>query len=119
MENIRRFGELAKLFVESGTITLTSFISPFISDRARARALLAEGDFIEVFCDSSLDVCESRDVKGLYAKARAGEIPTFTGISSPYEVPENPEIVAETGRLSLQECVDQVIAYLLETKIIS
>jgi len=118
VENIRRVGELAKLFVESGTITLTSFISPFISDRARARALLAEGDFIEVFCDSPLDVCESRDVKGLYAKARAGDIPAFTGISSPYETPEDPEIVAETGKLPLQKCVAQVVEYLIETKII-
>jgi len=119
VENIRRVGEVAKLFVESGTLTLTAFISPFRSDREKVRALLAEGDFIEVYCRTSLEVCESRDVKGLYAKARAGEIPAFTGISSPYEEPEHPEIVADTGSLDLQACVDQVVAELVSRKIIS
>jgi len=118
VENIRRVGEVAKLFVEAGLLTLTAFISPFRSDRARVRALLGDGDFIEVYCRTSLDVCESRDVKGLYAKARAGEIPAFTGISSPYEEPESPEIVADTGSLPLQECVDQVINYLTQSGII-
>ncbi|MDQ6981429.1 MAG: adenylyl-sulfate kinase [Mariprofundus sp.] len=119
VENIRRIGEVAKLFVESGTLTLTAFISPFRSDRAKVRSLLDDDDFIEVYCRTSLDVCESRDVKGLYAKARAGEIPAFTGISSPYEEPENPEIVADTGTLPLQECVHQVISYLVDQGIIS
>ena len=118
VENIRRVGEVAKLFVESGCLTLTAFISPFRSDRAKVRALLDEGDFIEVYCRTSLDVCEARDVKGLYAKARAGEIPAFTGISSPYEEPENPEIIADTGSLDLEQCVDQVIAHLQESEII-
>ncbi|ATX79647.1 adenylylsulfate kinase [Mariprofundus aestuarium] len=119
VENIRRVGEVAKLFVESGTLTLTAFISPFRSDREKVRALLAEGDFIEVYCRTSLEVCESRDVKGLYAKARAGEIPAFTGISSPYEEPEHPEIIADTGSLDLEVCVDQVVAELVSRKIIS
>ncbi len=118
VENIRRIGEVGKLFVEAGLLTLTAFISPFRSDRARARALLDEGDFVEVYCKTPLEVCESRDVKGLYAKARAGEIPAFTGVSSPYEEPEDPEIVVETGSLQLAECVDQVIGYLAEKKII-
>ena len=118
IENIRRVGEVAKLFVESGTLTLTAFISPFRSDRAKVRSLLDEGDFIEVYCRTSLDVCESRDVKGLYAKARAGEIPAFTGISSPYEEPENPEIVADTGTLPLDQCVDQVINHLKQSGVI-
>ncbi|ATX82019.1 adenylylsulfate kinase [Mariprofundus ferrinatatus] len=118
VENIRRVGEVTRLFVEAGLITLTAFISPFRSDRAKVRALLAEGDFIEVYCRTPLEVCESRDVKGLYAKARAGDIPAFTGISSPYEEPENPEIIAETGTLELDECVDHVISYLREQCII-
>ena len=118
VENIRRIGEVSRLFVEAGVLTLTAFISPFRSDRARARALLNDGDFIEVYCKTALEICESRDVKGLYAKARAGEIPAFTGISSPYEEPENPEIVVETGALPLDECVNQVIDYLIRHRLI-
>jgi len=118
VENIRRVGEVAKLFVESGLITLTAFISPFRSDRARVRSLLHQGDFIEVYCNTPLEVCESRDVKGLYAKARAGDIPAFTGISSPYEAPEAAEIVANTGTEPLQSCVDQVIKRLRESGVI-
>lgn len=118
IENIRRVGEVTKLFVEAGTITLSAFISPFRSDRAKVRALLCEGDFIEVYCKTALEVCESRDVKGLYAKARAGEIAAFTGISSPYEEPEHAEIVAETGARPLELCVEQVISYLVEKGII-
>ncbi|GAV21447.1 adenylylsulfate kinase [Mariprofundus micogutta] len=114
VENIRRVGEVAKLFVEAGMLTLTAFISPFRSDRAKVRSLLGDGDFVEVYCRTPLEVCESRDVKGLYAKARAGEIPAFTGISSPYEEPESPEIIADTGTLPLDQCVDQVIIYLLD-----
>ncbi len=115
VENIRRIGEVAKLLVDAGIITLTAFISPFKADRQRARDLVAKGDFIEVYCRCDLSVCEERDVKGLYKKARAGEIPEFTGISSPYEEPENPEIIVDTDKHSLQECADQVIRY-LETK---
>lgn len=118
-ENIRRISEVAKLFVDSGTITLTAFISPLREDRERARSLLAEGDFIEIFCDAGLSVCEQRDVKGLYQRARRGEIPHFTGISSPYENPEHAEIVVRTGEHSIDECVDQVLRYLVTNKDLS
>ena len=118
VENIRRIGEVAKLFLDAGVITLTAFVSPFRSDRARARSLVAPGDFIEIHCAADLAVCEQRDTKGLYAKARAGEIPHFTGISSPYEEPEQPELRVETGSQSLDDCVDQVIAHLQEQGII-
>ena len=102
-ENIRRIGEMTRLFVEAGTIALTAFISPFHQDRAKVRELMPEGDFIEVYCDCSLEVCETRDVKGLYAKARAGLIKNYTGISSPYEVPEAPEITVHTDSQSIAE----------------
>ncbi len=111
-ENIRRIGEMAKLFLETGVIALTAFISPFRADRQRVRALVPEGDFIEIYCKCSLYVCEGRDVKGLYKRARAGEIKDFTGISSPYEEPENAEVVVNTGENDLNDCVDQVIEYL-------
>lgn len=117
-ENIRRIGEIAKLFLESGSIVLTAFISPFRADREIARNVAPHGDFFEIYCDASLDVCESRDVKGLYAKARAGEIPHFTGISSPYESPNKPELVVNTGEYSVEQCVDQVINVLIEHGII-
>ncbi len=117
-ENIRRIGEVAKLFTDAGTIALTAFISPFRSDRDAVRELVPEGDFIEVFCKCSLDVCEERDPKGLYKKARAGEIPEFTGISSPYEEPLNPEITVETDTQSLEESVEQVLSVLRERGII-
>lgn len=117
-ENIRRIGEMSKLFIEAGVIALTAFISPFRADRARVRALVPEGDFIEVYCQASLDVCERRDVKGLYAKARQGIIKDFTGISSPYEAPENPELVIDTGNLSLEQCVQQVMQYLMDHNIV-
>ena len=113
-ENIRRIGEVAKLFLDAGVITLTAFVSPFQADRAQARALVAEGDFIEIYCAADLAVCEGRDPKGLYAKARAGVIKDFTGISSPYEQPEAPELIIDTGRQSLQESVSQVIEYLVD-----
>lgn len=113
VENIRRVGEISKLMVDAGVIVMSAFISPFRSDRRRARDIMGEGDFIEVHCHADLSVCESRDVKGLYARARKGEIPHFTGISSPYEVPENPEIAVDTGAKPLVECVDQVIDYLI------
>ncbi len=110
-ENIRRIGEASKLFVDAGVMVLTAFISPFRSDRSRVRELLGD-DFIEIYCDSSIEVCESRDVKGLYARARKGEIKDFTGISSPYEAPESAELVVKTGLLSLEASVKQVIDYL-------
>jgi len=103
-ENIRRVSEVAKLFLDSGAIAITAFISPFREDRDKARALVSEGDFFEIFCDSPLDVCEERDVKGHYKRARAGEIDEFTGVSSPYEPPENPEIRLDTANLSIDEC---------------
>lgn len=117
-ENIRRIGEVAKLFTDSGVMALTAFISPFRSDRDAVRALGEEGDFIEVYCKCDLDVCEERDVKGLYKKARAGEIPEFTGINSPYEEPLNPEIFIDTAAQSIEECVEQVINILTERNII-
>ena len=109
IENIRRVGEIAKLFMEAGLIVLTAFISPFRSDRERVRGMVEHGDFVEIYCNSSLEICESRDVKGMYKKARAGQISEFTGISSPYEVPEKPELVVDTGVLELDVCVSQVI----------
>ncbi len=111
-ENIRRIGELGKLFIDAGGIALTAFISPFRRDRERVRASVAPGDFIEVFCHAPLNVCEQRDVKGLYRKARQGEISEFTGISSPYEIPDNPEIIAMTGEHGVGECAGQIIEYL-------
>ena len=118
-ENIRRVGEMAKLFLEAGVISLTAFISPFRKDRERVRSLVPHGDFLEVYCKCGLEVCESRDVKGLYKRARAGEIKDFTGISSPYEEPEDAEIVVETGRLTLDKSVDKVLSVLLERGVIT
>lgn len=112
VENIRRVGELAKLLVEAGTITLTAFISPFRMDRERVRGLLPHGDFLEIFCNASLEVCEQRDVKGMYRRARKGEIENFTGVSSPYEAPENPELTVDTGRKSLDKCVSVILEFL-------
>ena len=109
IENIRRVGELAKLFMEAGVIVLTAFISPFRSDRERVRGMVEHGDFMEIYCDSSIEVCETRDVKGLYKKARAGQITEFTGITSPYEQPENPELTVNTGAAELADCVAQVL----------
>lgn len=113
IENIRRIGEVAGLFRDAGVINLTAFISPYCQDRDMARALAGDGDFIEVFVDAPLDICESRDPKGLYAKARAGNIPNFTGISAPYEAPENPEIHVHTEAGTLATCVDRVVEYLV------
>ncbi|EAU75030.1 adenylyl-sulfate kinase [Synechococcus sp. RS9916] len=117
-ENIRRIGEVAKLFLDSGVIVLTAFVSPFRADRDKARALVDDGDFIEVFCSADLGVCEERDTKGLYAKARAGEIKEFTGISSPYEAPESPELSVDTGAAALDACVEQVVNALIERGVI-
>ena len=118
VENIRRIGEVSKLFLDAGIITLTAFISPFKSDRSLVRKLFEEGDFLEVFIDSSLEVCELRDPKGMYAKARNGEIKNFTGISSPYENPENPEIHVINNNISLDEAADQIINYLVQNNYI-
>jgi adenylylsulfate kinase len=114
-ENIRRIGEMSKLIIEAGVIALTAFISPFREDRRRVRALVAPGDFVEIYCRADLAVCERRDVKGLYQRARAGEIPDFTGISSPYEEPEQPELMVDTGSDALAACVEQVLGYLQQT----
>ena len=111
-ENIRRIGELSKLMIESGVITMTAFISPFREDRRRVRGLMPHGDFVEIYCKCDIGVCEGRDVKGLYKKARAGDITDFTGISSPYDEPENPELVVNTGAQSLEASVDTVVAFL-------
>ena len=118
-ENIRRIGEVSLLMVESGVIVLTAFISPFIEDRKIVRELASAGEFIEVYCNAPLDVCEARDVKGVYKKARAGEISDFTGISSPYEIPDNPEIILDTGNQTIDDSVDSIISYLNERQIIS
>ncbi|MCA8943105.1 MAG: adenylyl-sulfate kinase [Planctomycetes bacterium] len=107
-ENIRRIGEVAALFVDAGAIVLSAFISPYRSDRALARSKCPDGRFLEVFVDTPLEVCERRDPKGLYAKARAGEIAEFTGISAPYETPDSPEITIRTGEHELAECVKQI-----------
>lgn len=112
VENIRRIGETAKLFIEAGVITLAAFISPFRVDRERVRSILPDGDYIEIFCSCPLSVCEEKDVKGLYKKARAGEINNFTGISSPYENPEAPDLIVETHLLTLDECVEKVLCLL-------
>jgi adenylylsulfate kinase len=117
-ENIRRIGEVAKLFAQTGLITMTAFISPYRKDRDRARSLLKEGEFIEVFVKVSVEEAENRDPKGLYKKARAGEIKEFTGISAPYEEPLQPEIVIDTDELDLEESKNMVIRYLEEKNII-
>ncbi|MEZ8644871.1 adenylyl-sulfate kinase [Vibrio cyclitrophicus] len=114
VENIRRIGEVAKLFVDSGTIVLTAFISPFIADREQARALLLHGQFLEVFIDTPLSVCEQRDPKGLYKKARAGEIKHFTGIHSTYEAPLNADIHVETEGRSIEACAEVVVNQLAD-----
>jgi len=119
IENIRRISEVAKLFVDAGLIVSTAFISPFASDRTQARSIVNEGEFVEVFIDTPLDVCESRDPKGLYKKARAGEIPNFTGISSSFDVPENPEIHVKTAEQTIEQSADQIVDYLIKNQIIN
>ena len=117
-ENIRRIGEVAKLFLDAGVIVLTAFVSPFRADRDKARDLVEAGDFFEIFCAADLDVCESRDPKGLYAKARSGAIKEFTGISSPYEAPNTPELKIDTGAQDLAESVNVVIKALQDKGVI-
>ncbi len=114
-ENIRRIGSVAKLFCDAGIIVITAFISPYRADRDRARATVDEGDFVEIFVDAPLEVCEARDPKGLYKKARAGQIKGYTGIDDPYEPPENPEIVLESGSKTPEQLADEVIDYLKKT----
>ena len=118
-ENIRRIGEMEKLFLEAGVIAMTAFISPFRTDRERVRALVSENDFIEIFCDSPLAVCEERDVKGLYKRARTGEIKNYTGISSPYEAPEHPDLTLDTAGDSVETNVEKVLNFLEERHIFS
>lgn len=118
VENIRRIGEMAKLFADAGLIVLSAFISPFRADRKMVRDLLAEGEFVEIHMSTPLSVCEQRDPKGLYKKARQGEIKNFTGIDSSYEAPESPEITLDTAECDVETCADKVIAYLKQNHII-
>jgi len=117
-ENIRRISEVANLFSDSGTLTLTAFISPFIEDRDIARNIIGE-NFIEVWVKANLEICEERDPKGLYKKARAGEIKNFTGIDSPYESPMNPELIIETDKLDIEQSIDSIIDYLKQKNILN
>jgi adenylylsulfate kinase len=119
VENIRRIGEVAKLFLEAGVITLTAFISPYRADREKVRRLMPDGDFVEIYCHCPIEVCEQRDVKGLYAKAKQGLIADFTGVSSPYEAPESPELSLDTGSLSLDSCVSKVLDLLHQRSVIA
>lgn len=117
-ENIRRIGEVAKLFADAGVVAITAFISPYRKDRDAVRNLVNDGEFIEVYVKCPIDVCEQRDPKGLYKKAKAGEIKEFTGISAPYEEPINPEIVIDTSELDVEQSVNKILSYLREQKII-
>ena len=118
-ENIRRIGEVAHLFAQAGVIVMTAFISPYLADRELARKLNPEGEFIEIYCRCSLEECERRDTKGLYKKARAGEVKEFTGISAPYEEPAQPELILDTDKESLKESAGKVLAYLEKQGIIA
>jgi len=111
-ENIRRIGEVSKLFTDTGVIVLTAFISPYREDRDQVREIMADGDFLEVHVSADVETCESRDVKGLYKKARSGEIPNFTGISAPYEAPEKAELVVDSGAQTVEESVAQILGFL-------
>ena len=118
-ENIRRISEVSKLMLESGLIVMTAFISPINKDRIEARKLISNDDFIEIYCKASLETCETRDVKGLYKRARAGEIKNYTGIDSPYEVPENPELTIDTDNQSLDGSVSTILKFLESNEIIN
>ena len=118
-ENIRRISEVSKLMLESSLIVMTAFISPFYKDRDEVRKLISNDDFIEIYCKASLETCESRDVKGLYKRARAGEITNYTGIDSPYEVPENPELTIDTDNQSLEGSVATILNFLESSGIIN
>ena len=117
-ENIRRIGEISKLMMEAGFIIMTAFISPFREDRIAARNLIPKGDFIEIYCKASLETCEARDVKGLYKRARAGEIKNYTGINSPYEVPENADLIIDTEQETIEDSVSIIISFLKKKTII-
>ena len=117
-ENIRRIGEVANLFMNAGIVTITAFVSPFRSDREKVRKIIGK-DFVEIFCAANIDICETRDTKGLYKKARLGEIKDFTGISSPYEIPNDPEIIVETGALDINSSVRQIMKYLNEKDLLN
>jgi len=114
-ENIRRIGEVTKLMMEAGLIIMTAFISPFREDRIAVRNLISDGDFIEIYCKASLETCEARDLKGLYKRARLGEIKNYTGINSPYELPDNPELIIDIDKESLEESVSKIVSF-LQTK---
>lgn len=118
-ENIRRIGEVAKLMLESGLIVMTAFISPFREDRVAVRNLISNSDFIEIYCKASLKTCEARDIKGLYKRARAGEIKNYTGIDSPYEAPDNPELIIDTDKETLDESVSKIYSFLERKAIIN
>jgi len=118
-ENIRRIGEVAHLFAQAGVIVMTAFISPYLADREMARKLNKEGEFIEIYCRCALEECERRDTKGLYKKARAGEVKEFTGISAPYEEPVQPELILDTDKETLKESAGKVLAYLEKQGIIA
>lgn len=115
-ENIRRVGEVAKLFVDAGVVVLAAFISPYHEDRDRVRALFESDEFVEIHVRCDLEICEKRDPKGLYRKSRAGELPDFTGIDSPYEEPQNPELTIDTGKLGIADSVDVVLEYLVRNR---
>jgi adenylylsulfate kinase len=118
-ENIRRIGEVSKLFIDSGLIILAAFIAPYNEDRKQVRELMKKGEFIEVYVKCSIEECENRDPKGLYTKARSGAIEGFTGISAPYEEPENPEIILETDKMGLDSCIETLMKYLIQKDYIS
>ena len=117
-ENIRRIGEVTKLMMEAGLIILTAFISPFREDRIAVRNLISDGDFIEIYCKASLETCEARDLKGLYKRARLGEIKNYTGINSPYEIPDNPELIIDIDKESLEESVSKIVSFLQKKSIV-
>ena len=117
-ENIRRIGEVTKLMMEAGLIILTAFISPFREDRIAVRNLISDGDFIEIYCKASLETCEARDLKGLYKRARLGEIKNYTGINSPYEIPDNPELIIDIDKEVLEESVSKIVSFLQKKSIV-
>lgn len=118
-ENIRRIGEMSKLFIEAGIIVMNAFISPFKIDRDRIRGLVPHGEFLEIFCNCPIEVCEERDIKGFYKKARKGEIKEFTGISSPYEAPENPDLEIDTSANSVDDCVQMIMSFLKDRGVVA
>jgi adenylylsulfate kinase len=118
-ENIRRVGQVAKLFVDAGLVVLTAFISPYKKDRAAVRRLMGNDEFVEIYVKCPLEICEQRDVKGLYEKARRGVVKQFTGIDDPYEEPENPEIILETDKVNLEQCVEEILNFLEAKRLVS